>query len=571
MDFCILPATGIDGGAALLAGIGALAIGTVAVVSTRRRAGRTKERRGAWLGRTALAVPLIAVTLAATAPAPAARALECPPAMPPVTTEFTPGAAGIGDAYFPLDGNGGYDVQNYDLDLAFDPITKRISGTAAITLTASQNLSAFNLDFDTRDENGVDRLVISDLRIDGRTSAYSLATTQISGETAQPLTVDEDPAGAIDPPRTELTVLPDAGIPTGTTLTVEVDYAGVPILVDDAFGAAGVFPTADGMVIVGEPRVAATWFPANDHPADKATMTMSMSVPDGLDVIGNGELRSESSEGGRTTFVYVMDEPMATYLATATVGAYDIAVSQVDGVTYRNAVAESLLVPGKKGADAQTLLGVAPDAVAFLEMLYGDYPFTESGGIVVDVRRLGFALENQTRPIYPYATDQDGDLASPDETTIVHELAHQWVGDDVALARWSDIWLNEGFASYSESLYSEATGGDTAQEIFDAGYARDAGDDFWTGIVDDPGPSRIFDDFVYERGAMTLHALRAEVGDDVFFRILRGWAQGNAGGNVTTAQFEAYASQMAGRDLSELFDTWLRSGAKPAERPVVGP
>jgi aminopeptidase N len=150
-------------------------------------------------------------------------------------------------------------------------------------------------------------------------------------------------------------------------------------------------------------------------------------------------------------------------------------------------------------------------------------------------------------------------------------VAHQWVGDDVALSRWSDIWLNEGFASYAESLYSEASGGDTAQEIFDRGYDRDANSSFWRGIVDDPGPAAIFDGFVYERGAMTLHALRAEVGDAVFFEILRGWAQGNAGGNVTTAQFEAYASQMSGQDLSALFDTWLRSGDKPADRPVVGP
>ncbi len=562
MDSCILPATGIDGGTALLAGIGALAIGTVAVVSTRRRAGRAKERSGAWMGRTALAVPLIAVTLAATAPAPAARALECPPAMTPVTTEFTPGAAGIGDAYFPLDGNGGYDVQNYDLDLAFDPITKRISGTAAVTLTATQNLSAFNLDFDTRDENGVDRLVISDLRVDGRTSAYSLATTQISGETAQPLAADEGPADAIDPPRTELTVTPDAGIPIGTTLTVEIDYAGVPILIDDAFGAAGVFPTADGMVIVGEPRVAATWFPANDHPADKATMTMAMSVPDGLDVIGNGVLESADTVGGETTFVYVMDKPMATYLATATVGDYDIDVTEADGVTYRNAVASSLFSRGSAGVDARAGLAFTPDATAYLAGLFGPYPFSESGGIVVDVRDLGFALENQTRPIYPGGVN---------ESLIIHEVAHQWVGDDVALSRWSDIWLNEGFASYAESLYSEASGGDTAQEIFDRGYDREADSSFWRGIVDDPGPARIFDGFVYERGAMTLHALRAEVGDDVFFRILRGWAQDNAGGNVTTAQFEAYASQMSGQDLSELFDTWLRSGAKPAERPVVGP
>ncbi|MFD1715372.1 M1 family metallopeptidase [Amnibacterium flavum] len=555
MDPCILPSTGFD--PSLLLGLTAVAIlgGGLSVWAARRRS----KRSG-----VALAVPFLVLLLLAgsqVTPPAASAAVACPPApagapatgggtTAPVT--FEPGSAGIGDPYYPLDGNGGYDVQNYDLDLAYDPATDVLAGTATIDLVATQNLSAFNLDFDTRDAAGADSIVIGDVRVDGASTAFSLASTQISLVTAQPVG-DGSPDAVAEPPRTELTVMPATGILSGTELSVEVDYAGVPITIDDAFGLGGVLHTPDGMVPVGQPRAAAVWFPSNDHPADKATLTMSMTVPIGLDVIGNGVLASTVDNGPTSTWTYVMDRPMATYLATAVVGDYDVQTTTVDGVTYRDAVAQSLYSQGTLGADARTALDLNPDVIAYLSSIYGPYPFTESGGIAVDLPDLGYALENQTRPIYGFI----------DEPTVVHELAHQWYGDDVAIERWSDIWLNEAFATYSEWLWSEDHGGDTAQQIFDDTYSLDASDPFWSVEVADPGAPRLFDNATYYRGAMTLHALRLEVGDPVFFGILRGWAADNAGGNVSTAQFEAYASAAAGTDLSGFFDTWIHSSVKP--------
>jgi aminopeptidase N len=154
---------------------------------------------------------------------------------------------------------------------------------------------------------------------------------------------------------------------------------------------------------------------------------------------------------------------------------------------------------------------------------------------------------------------------------VVHELAHQWYGDSVALERWSDIWLNEGFATYAEWLWEENAGGATPQEQFDLYYALDPTSELWGVEVADPGPTNIFSGAIYVRGAMTLQALRTEVGDDAFFAILRGWAEQNAGGNVTTAEFTEYAEQISGQDLAALFDTWIYNPDKPAVEPAPAP
>jgi LPXTG-motif cell wall-anchored protein len=562
---CILPSTGFDSGWLLLVALAVVVVGVAAAVFGRRRLGK---------GGALVAVLVLGSLLVAGgqfSPQSASAAEVCPPeagqAQPGVA--FTPGAAGIGDAYFPLDGNGGYDVQHYDLDLAYDPASDELSGTATIDLVATQNLSSFNLDFDTRRADGSDALVIGDVRVGGASAAWSLASTQISKKTGQPAVEGAPPLvkdEQAEPPRTELTVSAGAGIGAGATVEVQVDYAGVPITIQDAFGLAGAVHTDDGMVIVGEPRVAAVWFPSNDQPSDKATMTMSMTVPDGLDVIGNGVLVDETTEGSTSTFVYDMDKPMATYLATAVVGDYDVNTYEQDGITYRDAVAESL--DPSEAVTAADLLARNPEILDYLSQVFGPYPFTESGGIAIDIEGLGYALENQTRPIYD-TTGINGPNGL-DELTIVHELAHQWYGDDVSIASWSDIWLNEGFAGYTEWLWEEHMGTGSSQQHFDELYSTPADDPFWSGAVADPGAANIFNGLVYERGAMALHALRAEVGDDVFTQILRGWASENAGGNVTTAQFEAYASSVSGQDLTELFDTWLHTGGKPAEGASLG-
>jgi aminopeptidase N len=569
-----------------------LAIGSAAWLLLGRR------KRGAKAAVFA-AVPLLLLALVATggiAPAPASAAEPCPPGMSapvattPATTDpvtpidFEPGAAGIGDSYFPLDGNGGYDVEHYDLDLAYAPDTDVLSGTTTVTATATQNLSAFNLDFDTRDVNGDDAIVISSITVDGVPAEWSLATTQISKDTGQPQvegSTDDDAT----PPRTELTVVPPAGIPLGATITTAVTYSGVPIVVSDAFGPAGVFPTPTGAVVVGQPRVAATWFPSNDHPSDKATFSTRMTVPTGLEVIGNGRLASQTTTAGLDTFDWEMEKPMATYLATATLGDFDVETNTdpATGITYVDAIDPTLFLRNaaggggsgvKVGDIAKGIFETEPEVIDFLSTYFGPYPFSEAGGIAIGYidegdptadppvppKDLPYALENQTRPIYPAWAFR----ANSDASVVVHELAHQWYGDDLSMNRWSDIWLNEGFASYAEWLWTENQEGVSTQQSFEEAYNDiPANDPFWQTVVADPGSAGIFENAVYTRGAMTLQALRNEVGDDAFFAILKGWATENAGTSVSTTQFVDYAESVSGKDLTELFDTWIYTAGKP--------
>jgi hypothetical protein len=223
--------------------------------------------------------------------------------------------------------------------------------------------------------------------------------------------------------------------------------------------------------------------------------------------------------------------------------------------------------PENVGPVVDMALGLQTEILDWQETLFSPYPFSALGGIVDDTAEIGFALENQTRPIYAKAFFTNPESAVD---VVVHEIAHQWFGDSLALARWQHIWLNEGFATYAEWLWHEHTGANTAQEEFDFYYGAIPEDDpFWQLRIGDPGPEHLFDFPVYYRGAMTLHQLRLEVGDADFFRILYAWGQTGAGllgeteQYVTTEEFIAFAESLSGEQLDDLFQTWLFTPGKP--------
>jgi aminopeptidase N len=217
--------------------------------------------------------------------------------------------------------------------------------------------------------------------------------------------------------------------------------------------------------------------------------------------------------------------------------------------------------PPSVGTTARKALDRQPEIIGFLAGLFGPYPFSAAGSILDSVP-IGFALETQTRPIYSpvFFGDPTG---KDNESVVVHELAHQWVGDSLPVARWRDVWLNEGFASYAEWLWSEREGKLTAQAMFDA-YARTpASASAWKVKIGDPGVRHMLDSPIYTRGAMTLHALRKRIGDTAFFALLRRWTTGHRGENVTVGQFTALAERVSGKQLDAFFRTWLFTPRKP--------
>lgn len=434
-----------------------------------------------------------------------------------------PGAPGIGDPYYPASGNGGYDVSHYDLRLQYQPKTDLLEGTATLLATAKQDLSRFNLDFGLR---------VSEIRVNGAKAKFATSGAH------------------------ELEVTPAKPLARNTPLSVVVKYAGKPseFKVD---GWTAWHRTPDGGVAAQEPDSAAWWFPSNDHPLDKATFDVSVNVPDGTQAISNGVLQSQTSRLGWTRYNWRSNKPQATYLATLAVGKFDITTDKTaSGLPILNAYSKDL---GDNAGAARASVERTGEVTEWLEGVFGPYPFNALGGYVPNVTA-GFALETQTRPFYGPGQFRNGANVS----VVVHELAHQWYGDSVSVEGWKDIWINEGFARYSQWLWSEKEGEGTAQELADWAYAlRPAEDAFWQVKPGDPGPENQFHGAVYDRGAIALQALRNEIGDEKFFEILKDWPTERAYGNAKVGDFVRYAEKVSKKPLAQLFETWLYTPGKP--------
>ncbi|HEU5161429.1 MAG TPA: M1 family metallopeptidase [Streptosporangiaceae bacterium] len=426
------------------------------------------------------------------------------------------GAAGVRDTYFPNAGNGGYDVGNYVVDLRFFPRRKRVVAAVTIAATATQDLSAFNLDY-----RGPKILSIT---VDGAKATY-----RRRGQ--------------------ELTVRPATGLRSGAGFTTIVRYAGRPgPLRNNALGTYGWVPARDGALVVAEPDGAPTWLPCNDHPSDKATFTFRVTVPKGLRVLANGAPSPPVAGRGTTTYVWNERSPMATYLAMIAIGKFAVQRGAVGKTPVITAVDPTLRRAAKR------LHRTTIAAVAWESKIFGPYPFSTAGGIVDDPR-LDYALESQERPVYAGF--------APDEDFIVHELAHQWYGDSVSLSNWQDIWLNEGFATYAEWMWHEYRHKTTTRKIFKRYYAQPATSPIFRPPPGRPGRNDMFGYSVYIRGAMALQALRDRVGSPAFFTIMREWAARHRDGNVRTSQFIALAEQISHRPLRRLFRVWLYEKGKP--------
>jgi aminopeptidase N len=460
---------------------------------------------GRWKGQVAAAAAMTAIGVAAAGSAWAAPA---------------PGAAGIGDAYYPTYGNGGYDISSYAIAVDYDPKTDQLVGQTTIKAKATADLSAFNLDFG---------LKASSATVNGKA-----ARTSVKG--------------------LELTLTPAKPVTKGAALTVVVKYSGKP---GSVAGSTWV-KTADGAIAVGEPEIAAWWFPSNDHPRDKAAYSIRLTVPSGVEAVSNGTMASHTTSSGKEVWSWKQSKPMASYLAFMAVGQFDITTGKTaGGIPMINAVAVD---GGAAGAAAKKDLARTGEVIDWHAKHWGAYPFDATGGVAPKAD-FGFALENQTRPVYSQAFWGGGGSSIG---VVVHEQAHQWFGDSVSVDQWKDIWLNEGFASYTEWAWSEEHDGSTAAELFKEAYSVPDSSSFWKVKIGDPGKGKEFDGAVYQRGAMALQALRVRVGEKAFAEIMRTWPEQRRFGNGKVAQFRTLAEKVSGKNLKSFFTAWLYTGSKPA-------
>ncbi len=430
------------------------------------------------------------------------------------------GGASIGDPLFPGLGNTGYDVLHYDLDLISTGGDLR--GEAELTIVPDIPLTSFNLDFVGMT---VDRVFVNGID----------ATTRREGR--------------------ELIITPAVPIPEDQEARVRVQYRGAPDPIEDPVGPIALgWHTEDwGSYVASEPLGAATWFPTNDHPQDKATFQISVTVPLGQVAAGPGLLVSETATNGNATFVWEMNDQMAPYLASVVIGDFAILSTEgTTGVLIRN------VLPTEQASQLVPSLAKTNEMIDHFSELFGPYPF-DSYGVVAIPEKLTFALENQTLSLFD--TSFLSQRRRSVENVLAHELAHQWFGNNVSPTTWNDIWLSEGFASWADHYWTERDGGETFDQREQKAVALSLRPP--TSVEADT----LFDRTVYLRGALTLEALRRTIGDAEFFVLLQTWTIQHQGSTASTDDFLLLVQQQAGPEIEALMVSWLFDPVMPALPP----
>jgi aminopeptidase N len=426
------------------------------------------------------------------------------------------------DPYLPKNGNLGYRVSRYELALEYKVSINRLSGSATITAAALGELEEFTLDLS-------EALTVSKVSVNGKRAAHFACRDR------------------------KLRIRLSSKLASGAAMSIIVHYHGSPRPLRSLWGDVGFEELTNGALVAGQPNGAASWFPCDDHPSAKASFLIQISADDPYRVVANGRLVSRRPRAAQTEWTYEQPEPTSTYLITLQIGIYEMTRLGTAPVQMRAALPERLRREFYEDFARQ------PEMMELFVELFGPYPLANGYTVVVTDDDLEIPVEAQGISIFG-ANHCDGTGAS--ERLIAHELAHQWFGNSVTARQWRDIWLHEGFACYAEWLWSEHSGGPSADQLARQYHQklRAAPQDL---LLADPGPRNMFDDRVYKRGALTLHALRGRVGDEKFFALLKDWTTRYRHSNAVTDDFTDLAADYCGESLTPLWDSWLYSQAVP--------
>ncbi|WP_234537208.1 M1 family metallopeptidase [Streptomyces shenzhenensis] len=437
---------------------------------------------------------------------------------------------GLGDRLFPYLGNPGYDVASYDLSFTYRGSNDTpLEAVTTIDARTIADLDRLNLDF----AHGK----VESVEVDGRPADFESA-----GE--------------------DLVVTPGRPLRRGDRTRITVKHTSDPVSAKGEDG--GWVRTADGLAMANQADAAHRVFPCNDHPSDKAMFTFHVTAPNDYTVVANGLPAKASRTGRTTTWTYRTQHPMATELAQVSIGRSAVLHrAGPHGLPVRD------VVPSAEAGKLEPWLAKTPDQIAWLERKVGTFPF-ETYGVLMAQASTGFELETQTLSLF-----EEHLFTEPThtkwylESIMVHELSHQWFGDSVSPRVWSDVWLNEGHATWYEALYAEEKGHQPMVNRMKAAYGasdrwRAAGGPPALPKAPEPGQKiSIFRPNIYDGAALALYALRQEIGKPAFERLERAWVQRHKDGTATTADFVRLASTIANRDLTGFLDAWLYGEKTP--------
>ncbi len=437
---------------------------------------------------------------------------------------------GVGDALFPDLGSDDVDVESYDLHLTVPAAPGPVDATMIIDAEVASDIDVLALD-----AVGLD---IEAITVDGEMTTFTQADPEL---------------------------LIDLSSERGESVTVEIEYRFEPVDRRSVVGLPiGWVPGDDGSYVLNEPDGARTWMPANDHPSDKATWRFEITAPVDRAAIANGALVRRGDADG--PWVWIQEEPMSTYLVQLIVGDYDV----VDGGAIPSSNGDTIplthVVPtGEAVAFAAAIDGIA-EQVVFFEDRFGPYPLDRYGLAFVEGLS-NLAMETQGRSMFgagDIASGGSGPLGYSPQLLLSHELAHQWFGNAVSPATWSDIWLNESLTTYAHWLWLDHVGVQPLESYADAMLSQRQTGVGSTGV---PTVDDMFGFNRYDGGAVVTHALRATMGDEAFFRLLTRWVGDRVGTAQTTESFIMLASEVHGADLTAFFDAWLFADTLPGRYP----
>jgi aminopeptidase N len=428
----------------------------------------------------------------------------------------------------------GYDVQKYTIRYAVDFDARSIRAEVRIdALTTATNVSTVDLDF-----RG---FTISDVRIDDQPASYE----RTNGNNVLRVQIGDSPG-------------------PGRAFSVTVAYSGTP----STFDGLGFGFTSHGAATFAEPEGARGWFPCKDRPSDKATYEGFITVPSGMKVASNGRLVDDTPDGNRRTFHWLETHPISTYLISLAISDYRVIEDQHGALPLRHYV-----YPDREEAARRDFSRTPQMLQAFEERLGVPYPFDKYGHALFE--NFGGAMEHQSMTSYG-ASLITGDNRF--DSIVAHELGHQWFGDLVSPAAWEEIWLNEGFATWTEFLWMEHFDPEFLPELmenrerFFFAYEQGAGQ----YALYDPGFDRLFGSTIYQKGGWVVAMLRYVVGDEAFFAGIREYLNGHAFGNATSEDLRAALEASSGQDLSAFFAQWVYGVGYPtyevawSARPVSG-